>query len=48
MNITDLILENLVSVFGLKIFIYFDAGDPGSSQPWIRDKHTGTATVIKT
>ncbi len=37
-NITDLIFENLVSVFGLKILKFFYA-DPntGSCHPWIRD-----------
>jgi hypothetical protein len=40
MNIQDLIFENLVSVFLVKIPIlkFFDADpEPGSCQPWIRD-----------
>jgi hypothetical protein len=38
MNITDLSLENLISVFGLKILKFFDADpDLGSCQPWIQD-----------
>jgi hypothetical protein len=56
MNIPDLIFENLVSVFGLKIFKFIDADpDPGSCQPWIQDgksrilnKHPGSATQEKT
>jgi hypothetical protein len=56
MNIPDLIFENLVSIFGLKIFKLFDA-DPGSCQFWIRDgkigsgirdRHPGSATRGKT
>jgi hypothetical protein len=35
MNILDLIFENSVSVFGLKILKFFDA-DPGSWKPCIR------------
>jgi hypothetical protein len=55
MNIPDLIFENLVSVFRLKILKFFDA-DPGSCQSWIRDgkigfgirdKHPGSATLEK-
>jgi hypothetical protein len=35
MNIPDLIFENLVSVFWVKILKLFDADpDPGSCQPW--------------
>jgi hypothetical protein len=38
MNILDLIFENMVSVFVLKVIKFFDADpDPGSFQPWIRD-----------
>jgi hypothetical protein len=38
MNIPDLIFENLVLAFGLKIPKFFDADpDPGSCQPWILD-----------
>jgi hypothetical protein len=39
MNIPDLIFENLVSVFVIKILTFFDADpDSGSCQPWIRDQ----------
>jgi hypothetical protein len=38
MKIPDRIFENLVSVFWVKIFKFFDADpDPGSCQPWIWD-----------
>ncbi len=40
MNIPDLILENLVSVFK-----FFDA-DPGSCQPWIWDGKFGSRINI--
>jgi len=44
MNVPDLIFEKLVSFFGLIKLKLFDA-DPGSCQPWIRDKHHGSATL---
>jgi hypothetical protein len=38
MNITDLIFENLVSVFGSKKFKFFDENSNlVSCQPWFRD-----------
>jgi hypothetical protein len=37
-NIPDLIFENMVAVFGLKMLKFFYANpDPGSWKPWIRD-----------
>jgi hypothetical protein len=55
MNIQDLILENLVSVFFIvKILQFFDA-DPGSGKTWIRDPgkknldpKSGSATLVIT
>jgi len=56
MNIPDVFFENLVSllVVGLKILIlcYADP-DPGSYQPWIRDRRSqirfpGSATLHST
>ena len=52
MNIPDHISESLESIFGLKIFKFFDADpDPESGiekfGSGIRDKHPGSATLYK-
>jgi hypothetical protein len=41
-----LFLRTSYQFFGLKILKLFDA-EPGSCQPWIRDKHPGSATLVK-
>jgi hypothetical protein len=57
MNIPDLIFENLVSVYWIKILKFFNAyPDPGSCQSWtrdgkkirsgIRDRNPGSATLV--
>ncbi len=45
MNILDLIFENLLSVFWLKILKFFDALDPGWKKR-IPDKHPGSAALV--